>query len=57
SGNETGDKCAWITPGTSGGSFDLTTATGTFAMQTTWANDGNRGRGTCEASHPIVSNG
>ncbi|MBV9853402.1 MAG: hypothetical protein JOY82_02615, partial [Streptosporangiaceae bacterium] len=57
SGNETGDKCAWITPGTSGGSFDLTTATGTFAMQTTWANDGNSGAGTCEASHAIVSNG
>jgi hypothetical protein len=24
------------TPGTAGGSFDLTTGTGTFAMQTTW---------------------
>jgi hypothetical protein len=57
SGEETGDKCAWITPGTSGGSFDLTLATGTFAMQTTWANDGSGGSGTCEASHPIVSNG
>lgn len=56
-GNENGDKCAWITPGTSGGSFDLTTATGTFAMQTTWANDGSGGAGACEASHPIVSNG
>jgi serine protease len=57
SGNENGDKCAWITPGTSGGSFNLTTATGTFAMQTTWANDGNSGSGACEASHAIVSNG
>jgi Putative Ig domain len=57
SGAENGDKCAWITPGTSGGSFNLTTATGTFAMQTTWANDGSSGAGACEASHPIVSNG
>jgi Putative Ig domain len=57
SGNENGDKCAWITPGTSGGSFDLTTATGTFAMQTTWANDGAGGAGSCEASHAIVTNG
>jgi hypothetical protein len=57
SGNENGDKCAWINPGTSGGSFDLTTSTGTFAMQTTWANDGNNNNGTCEASHPVVGNG
>ncbi|HEV2373127.1 MAG TPA: RICIN domain-containing protein [Streptosporangiaceae bacterium] len=57
SGAENGDKCAWITPGTSGGSFDLHLATGTFAMQTTWANDGSGGNGACEASHPIVSNG
>jgi len=57
SGNENGDKCAWITPGTSGGSFDLSLATGTFAMQTTWANDGSGGIGACEASHAIVSNG
>ena len=56
-GAENGDKCAWVTPGTSGGSFDLTTATGTFAMQTTWANDGASGNGSCEASHAIVANG
>jgi hypothetical protein len=55
SGAETGDKCAWITPGTSGGSFDLSLTTGTYAMQTTWANDGNGGAGACEASHPIVT--
>ena len=57
SGAENGDKCAWITPGTAGGSFDLSLATGTFAVQTTWANDGSGGAGTCEGSHPIVSNG
>ena len=57
SGEENGDKCAWITPGTSGGSFNLTTSTGTFAVQTTWGNDGNNNAGTCQASHPIVTNG
>jgi serine protease len=56
-GLENADKCAWITPGTSGGSFDLTLRGGTFAMQTTWANDGAGGAGACEASHAIVTNG
>ena len=56
SGEENGDKCAWITPGTAGGSFDLTTGTGTYAVQTTWANDGSGGAGTCEGSHAIVTN-
>jgi serine protease len=49
SGFETGDKCQWNV-------FRLTTATGTFAMQKTWANDGAGGIGACEASHPIVPN-
>jgi hypothetical protein len=57
SGAENGDKCAWIMPGATGGAFDLTTPAGTFAMQTTWANDGNSGAGLCEASHAIVTNG
>jgi len=57
SGAETGDKCAWITPGTAGGSFDLKTSTGTYAVQTTWANDGNKGAGACEGKHPVVING
>jgi serine protease len=57
SGAENGDKCAWITPGTAGGSFDLSTGHGTFAVQTTWGNDGNNGSGTCQASHAIVGNG
>src|SRR5262245_49294783 len=56
-GAENGDKCAWITPGTAGGSFDLTTGTGTFAVQTTWANGGSGGAGTCAGSHAIVGNG
>jgi hypothetical protein len=55
SGYETGDKCAWISPGTSGGAFNLSLATGSFAVQTTWANDGAGGAGACEGSHPIVT--
>jgi serine protease len=54
SGAETGDKCAWISPGASGGAGDLALATGSFAMQSTWANDGSSGRGACEFSHAIV---
>ena len=57
SGAENGDKCAWITPGTSGGSFDLSLTTGTYAVQTTWGNDGSSGAGACEGSHAIVTNG
>jgi Putative Ig domain len=57
SGAENGDKCAWITPGTSGGSFDLSLTTGTYAVQTTWGNDGSGGAGACEGSHAIVTNG
>ncbi len=56
SGYETGDKCAWISPGTTGGAANLTLTTGTFAMQSTWANDANGGSGGCEFSHPIVTN-
>jgi serine protease len=57
SGAENGDKCAWINPGTSGGSFDLSLTTGTYAVQTTWGNDGSGGAGACEGSHAIVTNG
>jgi serine protease len=49
---EDGDKCAWISSGT-GASQDITLTTGTFAVQSTWANDGNGGLGACEVSHPI----
>jgi hypothetical protein len=57
SGEENADKCAWISPGTSGGAFNLSLATGSFAMQTTWGNDGNSGNGACQASHAIVGGG
>jgi hypothetical protein len=52
--SENADKCAWITPGSSGGAANLALATGTFAMQGTWANDGNSGKGTCEFTHAII---
>ncbi|MHB1434145.1 MAG: Ig domain-containing protein [Streptosporangiaceae bacterium] len=53
SGYETGDLCAWNS-GPGAVAANLTLTTGTFAMQPTWANDGG---GTCEFSHPIVTNG
>jgi hypothetical protein len=52
-GYENGDKCAWISSG-QGASQNITLATGTFAVQSTWANDYNSGAGGCEVSHPIV---
>jgi hypothetical protein len=47
SGSEDGDKCAWISSGP-GASQNLTLSTGSFAVQTTWANDANGGSGGCE---------
>jgi serine protease len=56
SGYETGDKCAWISSG-QGASQDISLATGSFAVQSTWANDYNSGAGGCEVTHPIVTGG
>jgi serine protease len=56
SGAENGDKCAWISSG-QGASQNITLTTGTFAVQSTWANDFNNGSGGCEVSHTIVTNG
>jgi hypothetical protein len=54
SGSENGDLCAWSSgPGAPAQNLSLTT--GTFAMQSTWGNDG-AGGGDCEFSHPIVTN-
>jgi hypothetical protein len=53
SGNEDGDKCAWIKSG-AGASQNVTLGTGSFAVQSTWANDANGGSGGCEVSHPTV---
>jgi Putative Ig domain len=55
SGSETGDKCAWISSG-QGASQDISLSTGSFAVQSTWANDFNSGAGGCEVSHAIVTN-
>ena len=54
-GEENGDKCAWISSG-QGASQNIPLSTGSFAVQSTWANDFNGGRGGCEVSHPIVTN-
>jgi hypothetical protein len=53
-GQETGDKCAWISSG-QGAAQDISLTTGSFAVQSTWANDFNGGAGDCEVSHSIVS--
>ena len=56
-GYETGDLCAWISSG-QGASQNITLGTaGTFAVQSTWANDFQSGAGGCEVSHAIVTNG
>src|SRR5205085_12701567 len=56
SGNENGDKCAWISSG-QGASQDIALGTGSFAVQSTWANDYNGGAGGCDISHPIDTTG
>jgi hypothetical protein len=38
SGEENGDKCAWITSGNQGASADTTLSTGTFPVQSTYSN-------------------
>jgi hypothetical protein len=53
SGAETGDKCAWIKSG-QGASQNITLSTGTFPVQSTWANDYNGASGGCEIGHPTV---
>ncbi len=55
SGEETGDKCAWISSG-QGAAQNITLSTGSFPVQSTWANDFSSGTGGCEVSHAIVTN-
>ncbi|HEX6499036.1 MAG TPA: hypothetical protein VF054_08405 [Micromonosporaceae bacterium] len=50
-GSENADKCSWNGTGGTGGSQNVAFATGSFAMQGTWAND----TGDCRISHAIVS--
>ncbi|MGB8651151.1 MAG: hypothetical protein WCD35_10875 [Mycobacteriales bacterium] len=49
-GQENGDKCAWISSG-QGASQNITLSTGSFPVQSTWANDFNSGQGGCEVTH------
>jgi hypothetical protein len=53
-GQENGDKCAWISSG-QGASQNITLTTGSYPVQSTWANDYNSGSGGCEVSHPTVT--
>jgi hypothetical protein len=53
-GSEIGDKCAWISSG-QGAAQNIALATGSFAIQSMWANDFNGGSGGCEVSHSIFS--
>jgi hypothetical protein len=48
SGQENADKCAWISQG-SARSQNVAFATGVFAMQSTWSNDGE----ACLIAHPV----
>jgi hypothetical protein len=51
---ENADLCAWNPVGVAGGTNDLALTTGTFAIESTWAND-NQGGG-CDFTHRIVTN-
>lgn len=53
SGQENGDECAWISPGSAGGAANVTMGSGTFAEQAIWSNDDDQ----CDISHPIVNHG
>jgi hypothetical protein len=52
SGYETGDKCAWISGTGQAASQNITLTTGTFAVQSTWANDYS----ACRVSDQIITN-
>jgi hypothetical protein len=45
-GEENADKCAWISSG-QGAMANITTTTGTYAVQSTWSNAFNNGNGGC----------
>ncbi|MBV9293288.1 MAG: putative Ig domain-containing protein [Frankiales bacterium] len=52
-GYENADKCAWNGVGGTGGAQNVSFATGSFAMQSTYSDDATG----CQISHPIVGNG
>jgi serine protease len=51
SGEENGDKCAWISSG-QGAAADITLSTGSFPVQSLWSNAFNRDAGGCVLSYP-----
>ena len=51
SGEENGDKCAWISSG-QGASTTITLSTGTFPVQSLWSNAFNSGAGGCVIKYP-----
>jgi len=51
-GAETGDLCAYVAAPAVGHMFDLTLATGTVAVQGTWSNRANGGKGACSDGEP-----
>ena len=52
-GSENGDKCAWISSG-QGAAQNIALTTGSYPVQSTWANDYNGSSGGCEIGHPTV---
>ncbi len=52
SGAETGDLCAYVSAPAVGPAFDLVLATGTVAVQGTWSNRANGGKGACSDGEP-----
>jgi hypothetical protein len=50
-GQEIGDKCAWIPYGANGGLFFENLSTGSFPLQTLWSNSDH----LCQSSGPIVT--
>jgi hypothetical protein len=54
-GAETGDKCAWIQFGP-GASTNVSTSTGTYAVQSLWSNNANSGAGGCVTFYGSPSN-
>ncbi|MFL6163737.1 MAG: hypothetical protein ACJ74U_16145 [Jatrophihabitantaceae bacterium] len=52
-GEENGDKCAWISSG-QGAAQNIQLTTGSYPVQSTWANDYNNNSGGCEVAHPVM---
>jgi len=55
SGAENGDLCAYVSAPAVGPMFNLVLADGTVAVQGTWSNRANSGRGACSDGAPITT--